>query len=186
MPSICETLVSSINYMIMHWCLSINLFSVHCSYGLSLNPKYDSVVENKSYHRRELSSIPYIAFKIITYSTFFPFSYITKISYSGFTSHIMSKNLPSNFMCTTLSLGSGVRRYTPVTSKVCTALPSWTSVNIDANSASIAMVGNVSSYCRIWVHWQILFVHVLPLILPHRFYLIRLTALRSLYFSGRT
>ena len=122
---------------------------MHCSYGLSLNPKSDSVVENKSYHRRALSIIPYISFKTSTYSSFLPFSYVTKVSYSVFNSHIMPTNSTSNFMCTTLSPGSDAWIYAPARSKVYTALPSWVSINKDANSVSSAMVGDVDSSCGI-------------------------------------
>ena len=41
----CETLLLSTIHPMVHWCSLINLFAIHCSYGLSLNPKYDSVVE---------------------------------------------------------------------------------------------------------------------------------------------
>ena len=155
-------------------------FETHCSYGLSLKPKSNSVVENKS-----ISIIPYIAFKISTYITFLTLSCITKISYSEFTSHIMSTNPPSNFMCTKLSSGSDVWRYATGTSKVCSALPSWASINNDANSTSNAMVGDVASYCSIYVRWRLPSAHVLPLILPHHFSLIRLTALSAIYFYWR-
>ena len=57
----------------------------------------------------------------------------------------MYTNSPLNFMCTTLLLRSYAWRDAPVTSKLCTALPSWVSIINDANSASSAMVGDISS-----------------------------------------
>ena len=145
----CETLLSSTNHLMVTSCSSITLFVMHGSYGLSLNPKYDSVVENKKYHRRALSIIPLTTFKISTYSTFLPFSYVTNFSYSGFTWHIISTNSPSNFMCTTLSSGSDAWRYDPGTSNVYTALYLWVSINNDKKSASGEVVGDVASSCRI-------------------------------------
>ena len=72
LSSMCEIMLSSANDPMVHWSSLINLFVMHCSYGLFLNPRYYSVVENKSYHRRALSIITYNAFNIRTYSTFFP------------------------------------------------------------------------------------------------------------------
>ena len=86
---------------------------------------------------------------------------------SGFTLHTISINSPSNFICTNLSLGSDACRYSPGTSKVCIALPSWASINNDANSASSAMLGGVASSRDIYVCWENFFLHVLYLILPH-------------------
>ena len=103
----------------------------------------------KPYNRRALYIIPYIAFKISTYSPFLTFSYDNDFLYSGFTSHIIFKNPPSTFMCTTLSSGSYLWIYAPITSKVCTAIPSWASINNNANSASSAMGGNVAPFCGI-------------------------------------
>ena len=97
----------------------------------------------------------------------------------------MSTNSPSNFICTTLSLGSDAWRYAPRTSKVCTNLPLWALIDNDANSDYNVMVGDVASYRVIWVRWRLLSAHFLSLVLPHRFSLIRLTDLSALYFSWR-
>ena len=162
----------------------IDYFIFNASFiWVNFEPKYDSVVENKSYHRGAISFITYIAFKISTYSNFFSFSYVTNLSYYGFTSHIMSTNSPSNFMCTTLSSGSDACRYAPRTSKLCTALPSWESINNDPNSASNVMVGYLASSCGIWLCWRIPYAHVLSLILLNRSSLISLTSLNALYVS---
>ena len=72
-----DNLFSSTNHPTVNWCSLNTLFAMHFSYGFSLNPKYDSVVENKSYHRRVFYIIPHITFKISTYSTFLTFSYVT-------------------------------------------------------------------------------------------------------------
>ena len=144
MSSMCETSLSSTNHPMVHRCSSITLFSMHRSYGLIASPKYDSVVDTKSYHSRALYIMPYIAFKICTHSTFFPFSYVTNFLCSVFTLHIMSTNYPSYFMCATLSSGSDTWIYAPKMSKVCAALPSWESINNDTNSAYSLMVGGVN------------------------------------------
>ena len=97
----------------------------------------------------------------------------------------MSTNSPSNFMCTTLSSWNDACRYNPGTSKVCTALPSWVLINNDTRRSSNAMVGDVDSSRTIYVRWRIPSAHALPVILPHRFSLIRLTYLSALKFSWR-
>ena len=88
-------------------------------------------------------------------------------------------------MYTTLSSGSDAWRYTLGTSKFCTALPSWVPINNDTNSASNAMVDVVASSRGIWVRWRPPYAYVLPLILMHCFYLLKLTALSAPDFSWR-
>ena len=158
-----ETFLSSTNHPMVHWCSSINLVAMHRLYGSSLSPTSNSFVENKSHHRGALSNITYISFNIRTYSTFLLFSYITNVLYYGFTSHTIFTNSPSIFMCTTLSSGGDAWRYE----------------NIVYN----LMVGDVAYFSRIWLRWRLLYMNVLPLILPHRFFKIGFTALSSLYFS---
>ena len=145
----CKTLLLSIKHPMVRCCLLITLFGIHCAYGLSLNPKSDSVAEKKSYHRRALSIIPYIAFNISTDSTFLQFSYVTNFLYSGFTLHIITTNSPSNFMCITLSPGSYAWRYATGTSKVCIDIPLWASINNYSNISYSAMVDDFASSRRI-------------------------------------
>ena len=113
------------------------------SYGLIFNPRSDNLVDNSLYRNRELYIIPYMAFRILIYSTFLPFSYVMFL-YFGFTSHIISTNLTSNFMRTNFSSGSGAWRYDPRTSNFCNSLASWTSIINYAYSASITMFGDVA------------------------------------------
>ena len=48
MLSICEMLLLSTNHPMVHLFSFVNLFEMQRSYELSLNPKYDNVVENSS------------------------------------------------------------------------------------------------------------------------------------------
>ena len=122
-----------------------------------------------------------MAFRIRTYSTFLPFSYVMFL-YFGFTSHIISTNLPSNFMRANLSSGSDAWRYDPRTSKFCNSLPSWTSIINYAYSASITMFGDVAPSCGIQVCSGFLYAHVLPLILTHHYSLMILMACSGILF----
>ena len=52
-----ETVLLSTNHLMVNWCSSIDLFSMHYSYRLSLNPTYDSVVYKN--HTIELNPLSF-------------------------------------------------------------------------------------------------------------------------------
>ena len=77
LSSIWKTLLSSTNHQMVHWFSFTILFETQCLYGLVLKPKSDNVVDNSSYYNRASSILPWVYFKIRTYSTFFPLLYVT-------------------------------------------------------------------------------------------------------------
>ena len=94
------------------YCLYLMVvFSMHLSYGLIRNPCYFRVFEYRSHHISAYSMHPYRYFRRRRYSTFNPFSTHTFFLCLGFTSYMMSINLPSILKKGNLSSGISVLRY---------------------------------------------------------------------------
>ena len=112
LSSICETVLSYTNHLIMHW------LSLIWSQNMIMLMRIVYIITGHSLSFRRLT----LGFShIALLDLFICYDFL----YSGSTSHIMSTDLPSNFMCITLFLGSDTWIYYPGTSKVCTAIPSW-------------------------------------------------------------
>ena len=95
--SMCDTLLSSTYKAIVHFILSMVLFAMNLSHGLTTNPCDFKVFAHRSCNNSADSIQPYNNFNIPRYSTFIPFSIRTFYLCYGFTSHIMSADSPSIF-----------------------------------------------------------------------------------------
>ena len=102
--------------------------------------------------------------------------------WSGFPSHMISTNSPPNLSLAYLSLGAFAFKYAHVTSKIATSRPSYESTTKAEISASRDIADNEASSLVIGPLCVLTSSHINPLILPHRFYLTRLTALSDFCF----
>jgi len=123
----------------------INLLATHLSTALTTKPSSLRTVTNSSYYNKADLIISYNAFKICTYNTFLPFSYLTSALYSGLTLFIMSTNCPSIFNKTNFDFGMYACKYAPDTSKTATFLFSYPKVMSNASSDSRERVGELAS-----------------------------------------
>ena len=141
--SICETLLSSTNHLMVHWFSFIILFAMKCSYGLSLTPniivlfrKVHTVTGHYlSYHELPLGFAPTVTSPLFIRYHFFVLRVHFIHNFCTFT---------LEFHVKILSSGSDAWRYTLGTSKLCTALLLWGSIINNTNNASIMMVGGVT------------------------------------------
>ena len=92
-----NTLLSSIYQAILHCLPSMVLVTMHLSYRLTTNPCDFRVFASRSYDNIAESMQTYKALNSLSCSTFIPFSILTFSLCYGFTSLMISKNLPSIF-----------------------------------------------------------------------------------------
>ena len=112
---------------------------------------------------------PYRAFRILKWTTFFPFSYRIFGMLYGFTSHMISTNSPSKLRLTSFSLGMSAFKYAHGTSNITTSWPSYVSTTNVEISSSRVIVGYEASSLGISPLYVLPSPHVHPLILPHIF-----------------
>ena len=104
--------------------MSMVLFAMYLSYGITTNPCDFRVFAYTLYHNSANSMQPYNAFNSLSNSTFMPFSIHKFDLCYGFTSHMISTNSSSIFNLINLSSGMSLLSSDPGTSKTVTSLTS--------------------------------------------------------------